>query len=770
MQSTKPKVSIGLAVYNGEKHLLGAINSLLAQEYQNFELLISDNASTDATAQICQTFARANSRIQYHRTETNIGAAKNFNRVFERSSGKYFMWAAHDDQWSPTYVTKCVDALEKNDDLVLCGTDINFIDESGEAIEYPREFNRLDTCAMDSRQRVRTLTARLDWFAIYSLIRKDGLRNTRLFAEVYGADVILLLELLLKGQSLILPERLFHYRFIPKTAQEHLEDITGTIRKAESRPYTELATHLLQVIADSNCTTDLKQDMRDDLLDNVCQYNEAWSHNIVSENPGLLQVPDYLRIIEIRKLFTPPQKSPRQVSGAAENDPNRYSVRVPNSNVVPRGTFGFNVIGFVSGNLGLGVSTRNTIAALKSRKFPVAVLDLDPGLGRSGFDTRYNHLRVRTPAELPYDVNLLVFPMESIGRFVLGTPDIFTRPDRINVACTFWELSVLPKPWQRALEFFDVIVAFSEFIRHALEFKLSGPSIVSARQPLYLPDGVRAQRERFGIGKEDVVFVTSLEFGSDPLRKNAHSIIEAFLKGLKDAPNARLLIRLNNVFPGMPWAPYLAYLENAVASDSRIRIVTEKMSYPEVLSLYASADIYVSLHRSEGLGLGPLEAMALGKPVIATGWSGNMTYMDHTNACLVPYKLIPVEGSVAAYSTERLAGLDAVWADPDLDEAATWMRRLADNSELREEIGRKAAASIADLRDIASEVKFADQIRAIWEHRQLSGLIPDHNLKLDALRDSMLSAPTRPEGAMVKFRRRIGRFLDDHGFGDALRP
>ena len=767
MQSIKPKVSIGLAVYNGEKHLLPAIDSLLAQEYQNFELLISDNASIDGTAQICQDFARADSRVKYHRNGTNIGAAKNFNRVFERSSGNYFMWAAHDDQWSPTYITKCVDALEKNDDLVLCGTDINFMNEHGEAIEYPREFNRLDTCAMDLRQRVSTLTVKLDWFAIYSLIRKDALRNTRLFTEAYGADVILLMELLLTGQTLILPERLFQYRFVQKTAEIHLEEITGSIRKGESRPYTELAKGLLQVIEDSNCIADLKQNMRDDLLDNVCQYNEAWSHNLIRENPGLIQVPDYLRPIEIRKLFTPAQESSEQVSGAAEIDPNRYSARAPNSNVVPHGTFGFNVIGFVSGNLGLGVSTRNVIAALMSRNFPVAVLDLDPGLGRGGFDTRYNHLRVSAPAALPYDVNLLVFPMEPIGGFVLGTPDIFTRPDRINVACTFWELSVLPKPWQRALECFDVIVAFSEFIRHTLEFKLSGPSILSARQPLYLPDGVSAQRERFGIGKEDVVFVTSLEFGSDPLRKNAHAIIEAFLKGLKDAPNARLLIKVNNVFSGMPWAPYLAYLENAAASDKRIRVVTENLSYPEVLSLYASADVYVSLHRSEGLGLGPLEAMALGKPVIATAWSGNMTYMDHTNACLVPYKLIPVDGSVAAYSAERLAGLDAVWADPDVDEAATWMRRLADDSELREEIGRKAAASIADLRDIASEVKFADEIRTIWEHRQCSGFIPDQNLKLDALRDAISSTPTRRESAIVRFRRRIGRFLDDRGLGQA---
>lgn len=770
MPSNLPSVSIGLAVYNGDRHLRSALDSLLAQDYSNFDILISDNASTDGTAEICHEYVRNDARVRYHRNETNVGAAQNFNRVFELSSGKYFMWAAHDDEWRPTYVTQCAEALEENPELVLCASDITFLNEHGGTTSYPRDFNRLDTASMNLRQRAKALTDKVDWFAIYGLIRSDALRRTRLCTEVYGGDVVLLMELLLQGQTRILPEPLFCCRFVQKTAEKHLEDISGTARQGDFKPYTALAEELLRVIESSYSAADVKRQMCDDLLDNVCHNNEAWARNIIGENPPLAGVPSYRVPLEIRRLFVPSRLSPPHSPNFARLDTARDAATVSTPNTARPGTFGFNVIGFVSGNLGLGVSARNIIAALLAKQFPVAVFDLDPGEGRGGSDTRYSHLAVRWPQELPYDVNLLVFPMELVGPLVLNAPEIFARPDRINVACTWWELSVLPKIWQRTLEFFDVIVACSEFMRHTLEFKLSGPSILSARHPFYMPEGICAQRERFGISSEDLVFVTSLELGSDPVRKNCDAIVEAFARGLKDRPDARLLIKINNAYPGMPAARYLATLVNAVARDPRISVVTEKLSYAEVLSLYQSADVYVSLHRSEGLGFGLLEAMALGKPVIATAWSGNMTYMDHTNACLVPYKLIPVEAKVHAYSAETLAGLEPVWADADVNEAASWMKLLADDSTLRAEIGGNAAKAIADFGNVAAEAKFAYEIRAVWEHLQRAAVVPDRTSRLEALRDAISRDVARRNDWILRFRRKAGRYRLERVIVQPLQP
>jgi hypothetical protein len=145
-------------------------------------------------------------------------------------------------------------------------------------------------------------------------------------------------------------------------------------------------------------------------------------------------------------------------------------------------------------------------------------------------------------------------------------------------------------------------------------------------------------------------------------------------------------------------------------------VLAETLSYADVLKLYASCDVYVSLHRAEGLGLGLMEAMALGKPVIATAWSGNMTFMNYTNSCPVNYHLIPVDASTPVYRKGRL-GMETIWADPDIDEAAAWMHRLADDPDLRAEIGRKAADDMRQWQDEACHGKFIDELQAIWEHQ-----------------------------------------------------
>src|SRR3712207_6191103 len=114
MNTQSPKVSIGLPVYNGEKFIREAIDSILNQTFEDFELIISDNASTDETAAICQTYAAQDRRVRYFRNLENIGAAGNHNRVFEAASGKYFKWAAHDDLCGPNFVAECVNVLDRD--------------------------------------------------------------------------------------------------------------------------------------------------------------------------------------------------------------------------------------------------------------------------------------------------------------------------------------------------------------------------------------------------------------------------------------------------------------------------------------------------------------------------------------------------------------------------------------------------------------------------------------------------------------------------------
>lgn len=216
IKKIKPRVSIGLPIYNGEKYLKEAIDSILAQTFIDFELIISDNASTDRTPQICQAYANKDLRIRYYRNEKNLGAAFNFNRVFQLSSGEYFKWASHDDIITPDYILKCVDVLDKNDLTILCSSKVEFIDESGKIIaDYYIKLNNLNS--PKPQDRFGDIIHLHHWcFDVFGLIKSDALRKTSLIKAYPGSDRALLAELSLLGRFYQIPEYLFFNRNHPE--------------------------------------------------------------------------------------------------------------------------------------------------------------------------------------------------------------------------------------------------------------------------------------------------------------------------------------------------------------------------------------------------------------------------------------------------------------------------------------------------------------------------------------------------------------------------
>lgn len=217
----EPHVSIGVPVRNGAEYLREALDSLLAQDYPSFDILLSDNASTDATPEICREYAARDPRVRYHRVEQNQGSSWNFNRVFELGTGKYFMWSAHDDLRAPDCVSRCVAALEARPEAVLCTTRVRFIDERGRELPELAEVRNVKPVGATREERVRALARCIGWYDIYGLIRRDVLARTRLSQPIWGPDVILTLELCLLGEVIALPEPLFSYRlFLSKTAEE----------------------------------------------------------------------------------------------------------------------------------------------------------------------------------------------------------------------------------------------------------------------------------------------------------------------------------------------------------------------------------------------------------------------------------------------------------------------------------------------------------------------------------------------------------------------
>ncbi|MFA6321677.1 MAG: glycosyltransferase [Candidatus Omnitrophota bacterium] len=206
----QPLVSIGMPVFNGEKGLVCALDSLLAQDYRNLEIIISDNASSDATPAICRSYAAKDIRIKYYKAETNLGSVANFNRVFELSSGEYFMWAAHDDKRAPSFVSECVEMLEKHPGAVLCQsyTD-SFVEGRAE---------KLCTISLDTFVGVAGIVGRykealknLPATAMYGLYRSSIMRKTMMFRKSIATDIAFIQELSIYGDFVQVQKPLFRY-------------------------------------------------------------------------------------------------------------------------------------------------------------------------------------------------------------------------------------------------------------------------------------------------------------------------------------------------------------------------------------------------------------------------------------------------------------------------------------------------------------------------------------------------------------------------------
>lgn len=211
-------LSIGLPVYNGERFLAEALDSLLAQTFEDFELVISDNASTDGTEEICRAYAAKDNRIRYFRCEQNQGAAWNFNCVFELSRGKYFKWAAHDDLYAPEFVGRCIEILDRQPSIILCyAAEAKIIDEQGRELQH--YVDKIDIRSPRPYKRFLNLLDNLELcHPIFGVIRSDVLKRTPLHGNYVASDVILLTELALRGEFYGIREPLFYRRDHPKRA------------------------------------------------------------------------------------------------------------------------------------------------------------------------------------------------------------------------------------------------------------------------------------------------------------------------------------------------------------------------------------------------------------------------------------------------------------------------------------------------------------------------------------------------------------------------
>lgn len=222
MNIHRPRVSIGLPVYNGERYLEDALKALLAQAFDDFEIIISDNASTDRTGEICRKYAAKDRRIRYYRNAHNLGAAPNFNQTVALSTGEYFKWACHDDLCLPEYLARCIEVLDRDPSVVLCHSRTRIIDDKGSAIKdfkhhivKPSAGPSPSASASVPEERFNRMIYEVFCYPVFGLMRLSALKKTRCIEAYAHGDGVLLARLALLGRYHEIPEFLFLNRDHP---------------------------------------------------------------------------------------------------------------------------------------------------------------------------------------------------------------------------------------------------------------------------------------------------------------------------------------------------------------------------------------------------------------------------------------------------------------------------------------------------------------------------------------------------------------------------
>lgn len=362
---------------------------------------------------------------------------------------------------------------------------------------------------------------------------------------------------------------------------------------------------------------------------------------------------------------------------------------------------GFDVYGHFSLPCGLRVSADNTVGMLRARGAAVRLHDV-----RS--DSIIGVRELGDSAD--YRVSIFHLNPNNILRLVEASERVdFGFKDHLNVCVPFWELPHVPDFWLPVLRGMDLVLAPTQFVADAIIATDTAIAVQHFPQTVTVAEGIEPQRSRFGLPEGVTIFGTSFAAQAVIERKNPWAVIEAFRIAFPQDQDVRLVVRAYDA-GGTDASPTLQQLREAAAGDARIMIVSERLDYDDVMALYASYDAFVSLHRSEGLGLGPMEAMMVGTPVVATNWSGVLDFMDESNSCLVDYRLVPVEVSPeSAYGSDSVTTSEC-WAEPDVHHAARLMRRLNDEPGWRRRLGVKAKQDLRERHQRIVAAPFVDDL------------------------------------------------------------
>jgi glycosyltransferase involved in cell wall biosynthesis len=329
---------------------------------------------------------------------------------------------------------------------------------------------------------------------------------------------------------------------------------------------------------------------------------------------------------------------------------------------------GLNLIDYAQADHGDGDAARSTMHSATAAGVPFSLVDYhNEAQSRAG--GRVGHSR---PRDGEYAFNLLLADANHL-QFVVTQLDRWFFEGRYNIGYCNWELPDLSDEQSKVLDCFDEIWVPSGFCLEALSKKARKPVIrIPYGIDVEVPSGIG--RAELGLPHEGFLFLSTVDALSVLQQKNPSGLVESFLRAKSSLPkDSRLVFRVTNADKAAKDGQEILTMGHR---DPSIVLLSEHMNRPQTAALYNSVDCHVSMHRSEGFGLALAESMFLGKPVIATGWSGNMDFMTSWNSLPVKYKLVTLDADYGPWKKGN------TWADPDIDHAAECMVRVATDREL----------------------------------------------------------------------------------------
>lgn len=370
--------------------------------------------------------------------------------------------------------------------------------------------------------------------------------------------------------------------------------------------------------------------------------------------------------------------------------------------------FGINVVGYVRGEFGLGESSRAQIRSIKAGDVPHTICNIDS----SSHGNNDNTFASEFTNENPYAINLLNFNAEAMPEFLDNIGEEYLE-GKYNIGYWAWELPTFPPEWEWLFQYYDEIWVPSGYCSEALSVvspvpivkimhSINLPAAKLTREETVFPDGKGGE---MSYPQDKFIFLFMFDFHSTLARKNPLGVIEAFKRAFRSTnQDVTLMIKFSN---SKHYPAELELVKEAARSHPSIQFIDARLPKDVVNALFYNCDCYISLHRAEGFGLTMAEAMYYGKPVIATGYSSNVEFMNTGNSFLVHYDLIKVLKDSGSYKKGN------IWADANVEHAAALMHYVFHNYQAARQVGLRGAR---EMKELLSPFTIGKKIRHRVEH------------------------------------------------------